>query len=280
MTRLEFLKQNDKRFAALLATLRRNLHVPRRQEDFDGAYKLAVRQATRDYSERYHDTMATQLDASASRITAAPTKAALAFLLTAAAVGGLTDAVARASNPIEGIAAKVASDAMFAELPSGFTLSGRIWDLGTYSEDILQLVNNGFINSLNPEMLARQLDGFVLADRQVTTLTPYGRALNFDSMRLARTEIIHAERAATKAAMDAAPWVTGLYWDGSDGCEEFCQPLNGTVYTSEDELPDPHPQCNCPVIEQVLSADEWAGALEQYLEDGTDELGIAEWLGE
>jgi hypothetical protein len=280
MTRLEFLKQNDKRFAELLATLRRNLYVPRRQEDFDGAYKLAVRQATRDYSERYHDTMASQLDASASRITAAPAKAALAFLLTAAAVGGLTDAVARAGNPIEGIAAKVASDAMFAELPSGYTLSGRIWDLGTYSEDILQLVNNGFINNLNPEILARQLDGFVLADRQVTTLTPYGRALNFDSMRLARTEIIHAERAATKAAMDAAPWVTGLYWDGSDGCEEFCQPLNGNIYTSEDELPDPHPQCNCPVVEQVLSADEWAGALEQYLEDGTDELGIAEWLGE
>jgi len=263
--RSEFLRQNEKKFARLLVRLRGNLYLPRREEDFDGAYRASIKRITKDYAENYHNTMEVQLGAS--------TKVATAFML---AVGYRYSTIG--ANPVVGIAEKVAEQAMFAELPSGFTLSGRIWDLGTYSDDILKIVENGMRNHLNPEMLAKQLDGFTLPNRHVDTLTPYGRSLNFDSMRLARTEIIHAERVATKEAMDKSPWVTSLTFDGSDGCVEFCQPLDGLEITSEMDIPEPHSQCNCPVIENVLSYEEWNEALDQYAQDGTDNLGIKEWL--
>ena len=277
MTRNEFLKLNEKKFGALLVRLRRNISLPKRPEDFDGQYKSSVKSAVDDFTEDYESLMVSQSKDAAIIQTSRLWHIGDGFLMAAITVLGAS--VVKADNPAWGIPTKVAEGVLDRVLPSGWTLSERIWDLKNYSNDILQTVNNGILNNLNPEMLSKALDGFLLPGRETTTLTPYGRSLGFDAMRLARTEVVQSGRQASKEALANTPWVTGLLFDAADGCEELCKPEQG-IYTSEDELPDPHPQCNCPVIEQVMSTEEWDSALEAYNTDGTDDIGIESWLAE
>ena len=277
MTRNEFLKLNEKKFGALLVRLRRNISLPKRPEDFDGQYKSSVKSAVDDFTEDYEDLMKSQTEGMAEVTTSKLSSIGEKFVISGAAVLG--GAAFKAGNPVDGIPAAVAESWMSRTLPSGKTLSDAVWDLRNYGTDIIQTVNNGILNNLNPEMLSKALDGFLLPGRETTTLTPYGRSLGFDAMRLARNEVVQSGRQASKDALTNTPWVTGLYWDGSGGCLEECFPLDGNIYTSESELPDPHPQCNCPVIEQVMTSEEWGSALEEY-QSGTDDIGIGSWLAE
>ena len=270
MTRNQFLKLNEKRFGALLQRLRRNIHIP---EKVDAKYEKHLNEVLDDYASDYEKMMSDQVkgisEIETSKLSAEK------FLLAAASVLG-AGLVIKAGNPVDGLPEKVAEKWLDHALPDGNTLSNHIWNL-KYEEDILSIVSNP--NGLNPEMLSKQLDGFLLPGREVTTLTPYGRSLNFDSMRLARTEVVNAGREASRQSMVDTPWVTGLMWDGSGGCAEECLPLDGNIYSGEDALPDPHPQCNCPVIEQVMTSEEWGSALEDY-KNGIDDSGIGQWLAE
>jgi len=274
VTRNQFLKLNEKKFGGLLQRLRKNISLPKRPEDFDGQYKSSVKSAVDDFVDDYEELMKTQAEGMAEVTTSSiPGEK---FLMMAVPVLGAS--VIKAGNPIDKIPANIAETVMDRMLPSGWTLSERVWDLKNYSNDILQTINNGILNNLNPEMLAKQLDGFLLPGRETTTLTPYGRSLGFDSMRLARNEVVQSGRQASKDALTNTPWVTGLLFDASDGCEELCKPEQG-IYTDESSLPDPHPQCNCPVIEQVMTSEEWGSALEDY-KNGIDDYGISNWLGD
>jgi len=271
LTRNQFLKLNEKKFGNLLTRLRRNIHIP---EQVDSKYEKRINQLLDDYVSDYEKLMEEQSKGIAEIETSKLSRTGEKFLIAAASVG-LGVAVIKAGNPVDKIPSKVAEEALSRTLANGRTLSESIWNL-KYEKDILSIVRNP--NNLNPEMLSKQLNGFLLPGEHTTTLTPYGRALNFDSMRLARNEVVQSGRQASKDALTNTPWVTGLLFDASDGCEELCKPEQG-IYTSEDELPDPHPQCNCPVIEQVMTSEEWGNALEEY-QNGTDDYGIGSWLAE
>lgn len=277
LTRNQFLKLNEKKFGNLLKRLRKNISIPKRPEDFDGQYKSSVQSSVNDFTDDYEELMKSQTEDMAEVTTSRLSSLGEKFIIPAAAVLG--GAVIKAGNPVDGIPAAIAESWMSRTLPNGFTLSERVWDLRNYSNDILQTVNNGILNNLNPEMLSKALDGFLLPGRETTTLTPYGRSLGFDAMRLARNEVVQSGRQASKDALTNCPWVTGLLFDASDGCEELCKPEQG-IYTDEASLPDPHPHCNCPVIEQVMSSEEWDAALSDYTTNGTDDAGISEWLGD
>jgi len=272
VTRNQFLKLNEKRFGNLLTRLRRNIHIP---EKVDTKYEKHLNEILDDYASDYEKMMKDQVKGISEIETSKLVRGGEKYLLAAASVG-LGAAVIKAGNPVDGLPAKVAEEWLSHTLPSGLSLSDSIWNL-KYEKDILSIVSNP--NGLNPEMLSKQLDGFLLPGREVTTLTPYGRSLNFDSMRLARTEVVNAGREASRQSMVDTPWVTGLMWDGSGGCAEECLPLDGNIYSGEDALPDPHPQCNCPVIEQVMTSEEWGSALEDY-KNGIDDSGIGQWLAE
>jgi hypothetical protein len=177
-------------------------------------------------------------------------------------------------------AALMATEQMGATLPSGLTLSERIWDLHNYSKDILAIIRNGIENKLSAETVAKQLDGFIAPGRHVMTTTPYGRALNFDSLRLARTELWKATRLADIESMKRTPWITGLRWELSSthiesGCD--CEGLDGTIFTREEDVPIcPHPQCKCSLIPEILSNEEWDKAIRSFLEGG-DEYHLGEY---
>jgi hypothetical protein len=265
---------NEAKFGRLLRKLRGRIYIPK---EMDPEFEHHLRNALDDYAEEYDRTMREEITAQAESSTSKARKVGEGFVVAAASAVGLTALAVHAGNPVDKVVSKIAEETLSRTLPSGFTLSERIWDL-RYERDILSIVQNA--NNLSPEMLAKQLDGFILPGREVTTLTPYGRSLNFDSMRLARTEVTRAGREASKEVLNNTPWVTGLMWDGSGGCEEICLPLDGNVYTSESDLPDTHAQCNCQVIEQVMTSEEWTSALDEYTTNGTDEIGIGSWLAD
>lgn len=285
----KFLADNERRFGRLLTNLRAKLIVPTALSD---SYRGHIDAATRSYVKEYHGLMEDQLTRAAEFETRGGLLQAHPYITGAIAAGlayGLSTREASrfaetATGNLAAIPSTIAKEALAAQLPTeGITLSERIWNLD-HAADINRIVENGILNNLNPESIARQLDGFVRPDRNVETLTPYGRALNFDSMRLARTEVIRAQGEAQKEVLRNTPWVTSLMWDaeGEKPCEE-CDAYNGSTYTLDD-LPDfpPHPQCKCNLIPQSIPDEEWDSAMTDYLESGgaNDPLGIGDWMAE
>lgn len=179
------------------------------------------------------------------------------------------------------ISSKPLVDAFMArELPSGYTLSDRIWDLKNYSKDIHAIIENGLRNQLSPTTIARQLDGFTLPGKSLTAPTPYGRTVSFDSMRLARTEVLEAERNTVREMARNCPWITGLYWELSANHSILCECDDYAAHGlyAEIDAPDaPHPQCQCSLVPEMLSTADWGRELSNF-GDGLDILGIAGWV--
>lgn len=283
----KFLADNERRFGRLLRNLRAKIIVPTAMSD---SYRGHIAAATRSYTTEYHGLMDDQLTSAAEFETRGGLLAAHPYITGAIAAGlayGLSTREAStfastATGNLASIPPTVATEAMSATT-EGITLSDRIWNLD-YAADINRIVENGILNNLNPESIARQLDGFTLPDRNVETLTPYGRTLNFDSMRLARTEVIKAQGEAQQQVLANTPWVTGLTWsaDGEKPCDE-CEGYDGETYT-EATLPDfpAHPQCECNLISEVMPDEEWDSAMSDYLTSGgqDDPLGIGDWMAE
>jgi hypothetical protein len=270
LDRIHHLQGAENDFSDLLERLRRRLWVPER---IDAEYERQVRFAFDDFTKEYERTLRDQMLRSAELAGTSVLAGAVAYCAAADVHPGLFE---RFVNLTPG---RVVDESFSRILPSGYSLSERVWDLN-YSRDIIAIVENGVSANLSPEMIARQLDGFVLANREITTYTPYGRALNFDSMRLARTEIGHAYRQAAVENAKNTPWVTGLMWVLSlehpdSGCD--CEDYDGIVYSPEEFPQEPHPQCLCDAVEQVMGIQEFKDAMLDF-EGGTDEIGIGDWL--
>jgi hypothetical protein len=260
----QFMRDNEKKFAALLVSLRRMVHVP---DEADSHYREYLLGIMTTYAIVYRQLLRQQ----ATYVIEGQLTRAIPYLSVAEQIGY------RAGT----VTAEPFVEAMFARtLPSGYTLSDRIWGLKTYSRDIYSVVENGLRNNLSPSTIARQLDGFVLPGRQLTAPTPYGRTVSFDSMRLARTEVLDAEREAVREMAKQCPWIVGLTWELSANHSRECECDDyaiGGPYTEYDAPEAPHPQCQCSLVPIEISPKEWQGSLEAY-EGGLDILGIGKWV--
>jgi len=264
--KVRFLRKNDVLFTALLLAVSKKIYIP---DELDTAFKSHVKKLLVKYSEVYDQLIRQQLTTATIIETNGFNLLNSSFVKQA----GIKQTVFNVD--------KFVSVVMQHELPSGKTLSRRVWDLRTYSKDINQIIRNGIKANLSPATISKQLDGFLLPGKHLTTLTPYGRTLGFDSMRLARTEVMNEFRRTDAEMMRRSPWVTGLRWELSSAhqgpCE--CDDLEGRIFTDADLVPiSPHPQCMCALIPEVLTPAEWTDAMTAYETFGTDTLGIGEWL--
>ena len=269
LKQIRLLKGNERIFSGHLKNLRGKIDVP---EEINLAFTGKLRNSLNEYATDYGESLKDQIHKSAAlKITGAA-------ILSAPFIAAMRKEhiVKAVEKGFGGIPNKIVKNAFIDKLPSGLSLSERIWDL-RYEQDIVTILRGGMNAGLSVEQLSHQLDGFILPDRNVVTMTPYGRSLNFDSMRLARTEVMDAARASDFQMMRETPWVIGLEFDGSDGCELICLPLNGTIYTDESQVEDTHAQCNCPYIPQVIQMEDWIGGLDNFMA-GNDTLGIGDFL--
>jgi len=269
--RVKLLRKNENDIASLLRSLRKAIYIP---DEVDAKFERQVEGVLETYTGAYEQTLLANIERAASFEAEGVKLQGVPFVEAAITAGLAAHLLAHVPD-----AQVLAEQALGRNLPSGMTLSGRIWDL-RYERDITAIIRNGIASNFNAETISRQLDGFVLPGRQVTTPTPYGRSLNFDSMRLARTEVMRAYRETAKEALGRSPWVTALIWrrTGQDECAE-CDVLEGNRYGPSDVIPmDPHPQCACILEQEAMSDTQWSRALDDYMTTGRDELGIAGWL--
>lgn len=269
---LKVYKETDRTVDTLLRNLRKGIYIP---EEYDRHYVQYVKDLTRDFAEEYQNALI------------------LGFL----AVAGIAyEKYSALSKPYVKIAVahgipqhylqlnemRFVSSLLEQQLPGGYTLSHRIWDLGTYSRDITQVVRNGLMNGLSPTQMSAQLDSFLLPGRHAIMKTPYGRTLTFDSYRLARSEITVSQMQADVLMAKACPWVDGLQWDLSPAhsilCE--CDDLAGQIFKPEYVPMPPHPLCQCSLTPIMIGKHYWDRAVSSFLEHGRDiaKLGIAAWL--
>ena len=270
LKRIRFLKSNEKVFGSHLKNLRGKIDVP---EEINLAFTGKLRISLNEYATDYGESLKEQIGKSAALKIAGATILSAPFIANL----GKEHIVKALEKGLGGIPEKVVENAFSSKLPSGMTLSERIWDL-RYEQDIVTMLRGGMNAGLSAEQLSHQLDEFILPERNVVTMTPYGRSLNFDSMRLARTEVMDAARKADFQMMRETPWVTGLTWEtfGANPCDE-CIGYDGNVYQDETEAPDSHPQCECGLIPQVISMEDWTTGLDNFKE-GNDTLGIGDFL--
>jgi len=268
--KVRLLQGSEKSFGRLLSELRRAVYIP---DEVSAQFRSYLDGLLGFYSNGFEALLEKEALAAVKFELAGNTLLGRTFI-DKASLAGLS------SKSVEINAKDTVVTLLNRRLPSGMTISDRVWELRTYSNDIEVIIKNGLRNKLSIETISKQLDGFIKPGRHVTTLTPYGRALNFDSMRIARTEVMEAYRLADVAAMRRSPWVTGLKWELSGGHTDLCEcdELDGQVFTEADVPMAPHPQCACALIPEVMSGEEWDTALTEYTETGIDDYGIGSWL--
>lgn len=268
--KIRFLKDNDKRFNALLVSLRRMIHVP---ESIDSTYRDYVIDALALFAGVMGDLMIRQFHSALDLEVQGWTLLNEPFIQAAAGLGYPAVAVGLDT-------ASYAESLMERRLPSGMKLSGRILGFRDYHRDILSIINNGLTNELGPSTIEYQLDGLIVPGRHLTTYTPYGRAINYDVQRLSRTEVMDAFREGSKEMARMSPWVWGLRWEMSSShmvlCE--CDELDGQVFAPADVPDAPHPNCACALVPEIMDEPGWSSALGSYFDEGEDDIGIGDWL--
>jgi hypothetical protein len=267
MTKRKFLQENERKFRALLYALRKQIYVP---DEVDHHYIAWLGGLTAAFAVAYRALLKQQMTLAIELEVRIFTITQKEFFEVMTRYG--TEKVFNVE--------KMVGELFDRTLPRGYTLSDRIWDLKNYSNDIRAVLENGIRNNMNPQVIARQLEGFLNPDR-LAQATPYGRSLSYDSMRLARNEVLHAGREFQREQARNAPWITGIDWVLSANHSALCDcddyAAHGT-YRVEDVPLDPHPQCQCSLEEVSMTPEEFSGALRDYLSSGEDRFGIEDWL--
>ena len=144
------------------------------------------------------------------------------------------------------------------------TLSEKIWQSGLRTSNrIANEINQAVRNGDSAVELSKRLEQYLVNPHRRSNRG--GKNLNFDAMRLARSEITAAEGRATILSAHANPLVGGMDWALSpnhpkvDVCDDYATiDGNGSrlkePYTL-DAIPTypPHPQCLCALIEAILN---------------------------
>lgn len=269
---LKVYKETDRNVDTLLRNLRKGIYIP---EEYDRHYVEYVKDLTRDFADEYQNAL----------ILGFLAMAGIAYEKYSALSKPYIDVAVKYGIPQHYLRIdemRFVSSLLDQQLPGGYNLSTRIWDLGTYSRDITQVVRNGLMNGLSSTQMSAQLDSFLLPGRHAIMQTPFGRTLTFDSYRLARSEMTISQMQADVLMAKACPWVDGLMWELSSAHSIYCEcdNLAGQIFKPEYVPMPPHPLCQCSLAPVMVERHIWDRAISWFAEHGKDVvgLGIATWL--
>lgn len=157
-------------------------------------------------------------------------------------------------------------------------LSARVINNRGRSNDLIERrVRAGIARGDSAEDLARDIRGLIRPDVK--------GGISYAAMRISRTEIANAHHAASIAAQDDVPWVTGFRWnlsrshprdDACDGLATRDQGLGPGIYPKGSVPPGkPHPQCLCYLTPEVQSDEAFMRALLSGALDNSGATGAA-----
>lgn len=139
--------------------------------------------------------------------------------------------------------------------PNGYRLSDRVWNTTAHTRQQIDLYLETAIREGRGALaITRELAQFLTPGEQLrTTNKPYGSTASFSAMRLARTEITHAQLEASRVSAAMNPFVAGMKWNLSaahpkvDICDAYARggPEGNGVYPIGSYPVNPHPNCMC-----------------------------------
>lgn len=161
----------------------------------------------------------------------------------------------------------------------GLTLSERIWDLTSRTEqDLKRIIANGIAQGRSPYEISKQIEKYVSPDISATdelgiqTGPGIYRSPYRNAMRLARTETSRAYTQASSQFYQNKPWVESVDVTLSPDheVEDECDDLaDGGPYTPEeaDGLIPAHPHCMCSLTPRINP--EYLGETDQPEEEAS-----------
>jgi hypothetical protein len=146
-----------------------------------------------------------------------------------------------------------------------------------YRNNIFSMVEQAVNDGTDPRKLAYQIRDYVLHDetmseraykytrmkREKPSSYKYkgapGGSVQYNAMRIVRTEMARTYRTATLDAFDGKPYSKGWNWVLSNrhGDADICNDwADASPYKKREDIPDGHPHDLCRVVAQVMSDDE------------------------
>lgn len=207
----------------------------------------------------------------------------------AGGIGILKDINVLIAGKIPSAFAHIRTDAVKAvlnrKLSDGKMFSNRIWDLKNHSGNVISdVVARGVTIGQSARDMAKEIEPYLKGYKELKeayrgdedfqtawkTLRRKRGDLRYDSMRLASTEINHAEREATIQSAERAPWVLGIKWNLSlshpkiDICDAYADRdlygLGRGVYPPRD-VPLDHPNGMCFLTDVLMPLENLKRAL-------------------
>lgn len=178
----------------------------------------------------------------------------------------------------------------------GLSLSDRIWSNSrNVRNSIGEIIQEAIREGLHPTEISHLLERYVI-DGAKTFAVQYPNMferisvpmdMNYESLRLARTEMAAAFGSATLESAKVNPSNKGVQWKISnagvtcDVCLEHSKYNSGLgegVYPV-DELPDypAHPNCLCVLVEVNEDTDDFVGKLIEWNENPLSQPDIEKW---
>jgi len=188
--------------------------------------------------------------------------------------------------------------AMWNRRVGGLYLSDRIWNItGDTTEAIGRILTAGIAENMDPVDIARALTKYVkegsgtLVKDYPNMMKRMGRRLpkdlNYESLRLVRTELSAAHGDATLKSATYNPACRGVKWVLSsehpeyDICDELAyadQGFGPGVYRVEDAPPMPaHPNCLCFFTEVVEDPSSFVQRLERFRDNPDSDPELQEY---
>lgn len=142
---------------------------------------------------------------------------------------------------------------------------------------VLNIIENGVKEQLSAKNIAKNIEQYVnpLPGAPKTapldefrkrfgrpkSFTPEGvpqGSVQYNAMRIARTETAHIYRQATLDFYKNREWVTGYRWvlSNSHPRPDICDDYANVKYTNANDVPTGHPHCLCDVQPELMSAEE------------------------
>lgn len=176
----------------------------------------------------------------------------------------------------------------------GLHLSDRIWRTARKSRDAMRAIVTAGVGE-DAATVARALEGYVKYGAKRTAASYLGMMarmgsrvpanLDYNALRLARTELTAAYSESTIASAKACPTIKQVRWvlSGSHPRTDICDTYasggigNGIYPANECPLSPAHPNCLCtiqPMPEDPVSA---AKRLRKWLQDPSSQPDIERW---
>jgi len=213
----------------------------------------------------------------------------------------LTKAFPGVAEKIENVFGAVQEDvikAMWNRRVGGLYLSDRIWYItADTTENIGKILTAGIAENMDPVDIARALTKYV-QEGSATLVKDYPnmmkrmgkrlpKDLNYEALRLVRTEVSAAHGDATVKSATYNPACKGLKWVLSaqhpeqDICDELANAEQGMgpgVYPIEDPPPMPaHPNCLCFFTEVVEDPNAFVQRLERFRDNPDSDPELQEY---